>query len=181
LHAAGWILAKIDRPIVEHYPDEGSAYRLLLRRALNKNAYALGELLRAAIGHEHFWFIVGKDRQYLLCLLVTSWWIALVLAAVALSGWSAVLAVGALLLLPFAAMSLRWRSVRLGLYSITAWNVFTFCSWLGLWRPRTSPAGWIDSTVLQAPEDVRPHQAHRPLGNGSHAHAPDADRGKSLQ
>jgi glycosyltransferase involved in cell wall biosynthesis len=151
LHAAGWKLAKLDRPLVDHFPHRGSAYRLLLRRVSNRNAFALGELLRSAIGRRHFWFIVGRDRQLFLSLLVTGWWMALVAVPLVLNGWPAAWAAGALLLLPFAAMCLRWRSPRLALYSITAWNVFTFCSWLGLWRARKSPTHWIDSAVLQAP------------------------------
>jgi hypothetical protein len=167
LHAAGWKLARIDHPIVDHNPDPGSAYRLLLRRVLNKNASATGELLRAAVGHRHFWFIVGKDRNVFLCLLVTGWWIALALAMLALSGWSAVSAVGAILLLPFVAMSLRWRSFRLGLYSVTALNVFALCFWPGLLRARTSPGNWIESTVLQTPPDEAP-PTHEAFGNDRH-------------
>jgi glycosyltransferase involved in cell wall biosynthesis len=150
LHARGWRLVKIDRPIIEHHPHTGSAYRLLLRRVFNKNAFATGELLGAAIGQRHFWFAVGKDHNCLLCLAVTGWWITLALATVALSGWSAALATGAILLFPFAGMSLRWRSVRLGLYSVTAWNVFALCFWPGLLQRRLPPADWIESTVLQA-------------------------------
>ena len=112
LHAAGWRLAKIDRPAVDHHPHMGSAYRLLLRRVSNKNAFAIGELVRAAAGRRHFWFVLAKDHQLVLCLLVTSWWLSLVAAPLALNGWLAVFAAGALLLLPFAAMWLRWRSVR---------------------------------------------------------------------
>jgi glycosyltransferase involved in cell wall biosynthesis len=153
LHAAGWTLAKIDRPIVDHNPHTGSAYRLLLRRMFNRNASAIGELVRAAVGRRHFWFVVGKDHQFFLCLLVTGWWTTLALAMFALRGWSAAVTAGAILLLPFAAMSLRWRSVRLGLYSVTAWNVFALCSWIGLLRPRTPPENWIESTILQAPRD----------------------------
>ena len=152
LHAAGWTLTKLDLPIVDHFPHRGSAYRLLLRRISNRNAWALGELLRAAIGRRHFWFIVMKDHQCLLWLLVTGWWITLASVPLALSGWPAVFAAGAILLLPFAAMSLRWRSLRLALYSVTAWNVFSLCSWLGLWRHRIEPTSWIASTVLQAPQ-----------------------------
>jgi glycosyltransferase involved in cell wall biosynthesis len=151
LHAAGWTLTKLDLPVVDHHPHSGSAYRLLLRRVSNRNAFALGELLRAAMGRRHFWFIVSKGRQCLMWLLVTGWWIAMVSAVVTLSGWPAVLTAGAILLLPFAVMSLRWRSVRLALYSVTAWNVFSFCSWLGLLRQRIEPTRWIASTVLQAP------------------------------
>jgi glycosyltransferase involved in cell wall biosynthesis len=151
LHAAGWSLTKIDLPLVDHFPHKGSAYRLLWRRIFNRNAFALGELIRAAMGHRHFWFVIRKDHQLLLALLVTGWWITLVSIPLTLSGWRAAFAAAAVLLVPFAAMWMRWRSARLALYSVTAWNVFTFCSWLGLWRARKSPTRWIDSTVLQAP------------------------------
>lgn len=163
LHAAGWTLAKIDAPIVDHHPHTGNAYRLLLRRIRSKNASGAGELFRAALGHRHFWFTIRNDRTGLLCLVVTGWWIALVLAAVVLTGWHAALGAGAILLLPFVAASLRWRSLRLGLYSVTAWNVFAFCFWPGLLQPRTPPTSWIDSTVLQAPcrGEARPAQATR--------------------
>lgn len=177
LHAAGWTLAKIDRLIVDHHPHAGSAYRLLLRRIFNKNACATGELLRAAIGRRHFGFIIGKDHNCFLCLLVTGWWITLGLTMVALPGWPAVFAAGAILLLPFVGMSLRWRSVRLGLYSVTAWNVFALCFWPGLLRPRIAPASWIESTVLQATRDdeTRPaHETRRAFGNASSVHARDA-------
>jgi hypothetical protein len=151
LHAAGWLLAKIDHPIVNHHPHAGSAYRLLVRRILSRNAFALGEVFRAAIGRRHFWFVVGKDHQGFLCLLVTGWWIALLASTLMLKGRSAVFIAGAILLLPLVGMSVRWRSLRLALYSVTAWNVFTFCSWLGLFRSRTPPAHWIESTVIQEP------------------------------
>jgi len=171
LHAAGWKLAKIDRPAVDHHPHMGSAYRLLLRRVSNKNAFAIGELVRAAAGRRHFWFVIARDHQAFLCLLVTGWWVSLVLAPLALNGWRAAFAAGALLLLPFAAMWLRWRSVRLALYSVSAWNIFTLCSWLGLWRARKSPTCWIDSTVVQAPrrDDSQPGwHARDPGGAASH-------------
>jgi glycosyltransferase involved in cell wall biosynthesis len=178
LHAAGWTLAKLDRLLVRHNAHTGNAYRLLLRRVFSKNAFALGELFRAAVGRRHFWFLFRKDRQWLVWMVVTGWWIALALSVLALSGWSAALAAGAILLLPFAAMSLRWRSPRLALYSVTAWNVFSLCSWVGLLQPRTSPANWIDSTVLQTPEERPAHEAQRPLGNAARSRAFEAaDRG----
>jgi len=150
LHAGGWTLAKIDREVVDHHVHTGNAYRLLLRRVANKNAFATGELLRAAVGRPHFRFVVGKDHNCFLLLLVVGWWMTLLLTPVVLSGWSAVFAAGAVLLFPLAAMSLRWRSVRLGLYSLAAWNVYALSFWPGLLRPRACPSGWIDSTVVQA-------------------------------
>jgi hypothetical protein len=148
LHARGWTLARIDRPSVDHYGHTGSAYGLLLRRVVTRNSFATGELVRAAIGRPHFWFAVSKDNNCLLCLLVAAWWAAIVVTASVLSEPSAALAVGILVLLPVAAMSLRWRSVRLGVYSVAAWNVYALSFLPGFARSRVSPTGWIDSTVL---------------------------------
>ena len=179
LHTAGWTLTKIDRPIVDHHPHMGNAYRHLLRRALNKNASATGELLRSAMGQRHFWFVVGKDHNIFLCLLITAWWLLIPLAALRFSGWSAVLAADLVLMFPFLAMSLRWRSVRLGVYSVIAWNVFAFCFWFGLLRPRSPPTDWIDSTVLHdrvlGREDAQAPRGPRPaLGSAPGVEAPDA-------
>jgi glycosyltransferase involved in cell wall biosynthesis len=148
LHARGWTLARIDRPAVDHYGHTGSAYRLLLRRVATRNSFATGELVRAAVGRPHFWFAVSKDNNCLLCLLVAAWWATIAVSASVLSGPSAALAIGILLLLPIAAMSFRWRSVRLGVYSVAAWNVYALSFLPGFVRSRVSPTGWIDSTVL---------------------------------
>jgi glycosyltransferase involved in cell wall biosynthesis len=156
LHAGGWSLARIDCGVVDHYGHTGNAYRLLLRRVKNRNASATGELLRAAIGRPHFGFIVGKDHNCLLCLIVAGWWLTLACVPFILSGWTAVFAAAAIFLFPFATMSLRWRSIRLALYSVTAWNVFAVSFWPGLLRSRKSPTDWIESKVLQ--ESARRHE-----------------------
>jgi hypothetical protein len=177
LHSAGWALAKIDRPMVHHEPHTGSAYSLLLRRVFTRNAFAPGELIRAAMGSRHFWFVVGNDRQWLVCLLVTGWWMT-VLATLALPGWASVFTAGGILLFPFVGMSLRWRSVRLGVYSVATWNAVALCFWPGLLRARISPASWIESTVLQAGRDEhnrRAHLARRAFGTSSGVHARDAE------
>jgi glycosyltransferase involved in cell wall biosynthesis len=149
LHARGWSLVRIDRPAVNHHGHTGNAYRLLLGRVATRNSFATGELLRAALGRSHFWFVIGKDHNCLLCLFVFGWWMTLVLTPLLLKGWSAIGAIGVILLLPLAAMSLRWRSIRLGFYSITAWNVYALCFLPGLLRARTAPRHWIDSVVLK--------------------------------
>jgi hypothetical protein len=149
LHACGWSVARIDCAAVDHHGHIGNAYRLLFRRVLTRNASGTGELLRAAIGRPHFWFVVEKDHNWLLCFLVTVWWLTLVLVPFVLGGWSALLAAAAVFLFPFVRMTLRWRSIRLGLYSVTAWNVFALCFWPALLRSRKSPTGWIESTVLK--------------------------------
>lgn len=185
LHARGWTLIKIERPAVDHHGHAGSAYCLLLRRMTTRNSSATGELFRAAIGRSHFWFVARHDRGGLLCVLVAGWWSALLLTALLLHGWPAALTGGAILLLPIAAMSLRWRSVRLGMYSIAAWNVYALSFLPGFLRPRTEPASWIESTVLK--EGAQPHGGAR-AANGSaqtrnaslHPESPGADALKSL-
>jgi glycosyltransferase involved in cell wall biosynthesis len=149
LHAHGWTLARIDRPAVDHHGHTGNAYRLLLRRVVTRNAFATGELFRAALGRSQFWFVVGKDTNCLLCFLVAAWWLTILLAPLVLSGFAAAFCTGALLVLPVAAMSLRWRSLRHGLYSVAAWNVYALSFLPGFIRSRVSPTRWIDSTVVK--------------------------------
>lgn len=164
LHSASWTLIKLDRTMVYHEPHKAGAYRLLLRHVFSRRACAVGELIRAATSKPHFWFILRHNRQWLVCLLVTGWWIALLATVPFLPGSLSMLVAGAILLLPFAGMSLRWRSFRLGLYSVTGWNAVALCFWPGWWRPRIPPANWIESTVLQFPQldEDRPVQQPRP-------------------
>jgi glycosyltransferase involved in cell wall biosynthesis len=149
LHASGWTLAKLDRPAVDHHGHTGNAYFLLLRRIVTRNSFASGELVRAAIGRPHFWFAASNDNGCLLSLLVVGWWVTIAAVPFVLSGPFAALAAGLVILLPVAAMSLRWRSARHGLYSVTAWNVYALSFLPGLLRSRVSPTSWIDSTILK--------------------------------
>jgi glycosyltransferase involved in cell wall biosynthesis len=149
LHACGWTLAKVDRLAVDHHGHTGSAYRLLLARVKTRNSFAIGELLRAAIGRPHFRFVITKDHNFMLCLLVAGWWATIVLTSFNPGGLTSVLAAGAIFLLPLVTMSVRWRSLRLGLYSVIAWNVYTLSFLPGFLRSRVPPATWIDSTILQ--------------------------------
>jgi glycosyltransferase involved in cell wall biosynthesis len=148
LHARGWRLARLDRPGVDHYGHTGNAYRLLLRRLANRNALGTGELFRAAIGRPCFWFVLRHDKNIVLSFLVVGWWLSMAAVWLVASGLHAVLATAALFLCPFVAMSLRWRSLRHGLYSVAAWNVFALGFIPGVLRSRTSPMRWIDSRVV---------------------------------
>jgi glycosyltransferase involved in cell wall biosynthesis len=149
LHARGWTLARIDRPAVDHHGHTGSAFRLLLRRFVTGNALGTGELFRSAIGRPHFWFVVRHDSNCHLSFLVAGWWVGIAAMPLVMSGASAVPAMGALFLLPIAGMSLRWRSVRNGLYSVASWNVYASSFLPGFLRSRIAPTRWIDSTVVK--------------------------------
>ena len=165
LHAAGWLLARIDHPAVEHYCHVGNPYRLLWQRIRTRNAWGPGELIRAAIGRPQFGFVVRSDRNSQLCGMVAVWWGAIAVIAATGSGASALLAITALVVLPFAVMAARWRSLRNALYSLAVWNAQALCFLPGFLRARKPPAGWIDSTVVSdpgaAPRPPRPVAMHR--------------------
>ncbi|MHC2576703.1 glycosyltransferase involved in cell wall biosynthesis [Bradyrhizobium diazoefficiens] len=181
LHSAGWTLAKIDRPIVHHEIHTGSAYRLLLRRVLSRFVWAPGELVRAAVGRRHFWFVLRNYRQWQICVLVTGWWITM-LTTLALPGWLSAPAAVGILLFPIIGMSLRWRSLRLGLYSVAMWNAIALGFWPGLLRPRASPASWIESTVVHDRRNERDgtaRQGYQMAGRQQNMHARGVQEAKS--
>jgi hypothetical protein len=151
LHAAGWTLARIDHPAVEHYCRAGNPYWLLWQRVRTRNACGPGEVIRAAIGRPQLGFVLRNDRNSQLCGLVAVWWVAIAALAAAAGGPIALFAIAALLALPFTVMAVRWRSLRNALYSIAVWNAQALCFLPGLLRSRKAPAEWIDSTIVSDP------------------------------
>lgn len=149
LQAGGWTLARIDCLAVDHYCRPGSPYRLLLERITTRNAFGPGEIIRASIGRPDFGFVIRNDRNSLLCGLTALWWTSIAAVAIMTSGLSAAPAIAALLILPFAVMSLRWRSLRNGIYSVAVWNAQALCFLPGFLWPRIPPANWMASTVIK--------------------------------
>ena len=147
LHAQGWSLARIDHPAIDHYGHQGSAYRLLMRRVLSGFASGAGEVLRAAVGKKHFAFVIRhRGRVFGLWLAVQAWWLCMVAVAVlAASLAQLVAALAALILLPVAIMSVRCRSISMGVYSVVAWNAYALCFIPGFLRKRIAPSLWIES------------------------------------
>lgn len=158
LHARGWRLARIDHPAIDHFGHRGSAYLLLLRRVLSRVALGAGEGLRAAIGREHFWFVLHhQGRAFALWLAVYAWWFSLATAPfVADTALVMSEELAGLILLPVAIMILRCGSVNMGIYSVVAWNVQAVCFLPGLLRPRVDPARWIDSNEIGLSRDLSP-------------------------
>ncbi|HEY5063485.1 MAG TPA: glycosyltransferase [Xanthobacteraceae bacterium] len=151
LRVANWTLARIDCAAVDHYCRTGNPYRQLLRRIQTRNACGPGEIIRAAIGRPQFGYVARNDRNSMLCGLVGLWWCSIAAVLLFGSGVWALLAAAALLLLPFAAMSLRWRSLRDGIYSVTAWNTHALCFLPGFFSPRKPPVNWIASSAIKDP------------------------------
>jgi GT2 family glycosyltransferase len=136
LQAAGWKLARIAVPAVDHYGHSTGGYRLLLRRLRSGYAGGQGEVLRGALGKPHLAVVLRNLVQLRVGLGVLVWW--LVLAAAAITGlWPLLL--GALIV-PYAFLSWRRGGLRLGLYSLATWNVSALGLIQGLLRPRR-PAG----------------------------------------
>lgn len=144
LQAVGWKLARIDQRAVEHYGHTMGEYRLLRHRLKSGYAACLGEVLRGALGKKHFWFIVQKLRQLHYSLAVILWWMllsaSLLLSPVASFG---------VLVIPVLFLSLRRKSLRLGVYSLAAWNVNAWGLILGLCRRRVAPELRIASIELR--------------------------------
>jgi hypothetical protein len=114
-----------------------------------RNSCGPGEIIRAAIGQPQFGFIARTDRNAMLSGLVGLWWCSIAAALLSGSGAWALPLAAALLVLPFVAMSLRWRSLRYGIYSVTAWNAHALCFMPGFFWPRKPPANWIASSVIK--------------------------------
>lgn len=148
LRACGWTLARIDCLAAEHYCRREGPYRLLLKRIATRNAFSPGEVIRASIGRPHFGYVLRNNRNSQMCGLVALWWASMAAVAVMASGLIAVSAIAALFLFPFAIMSLRWRSLRHGIYSVTVWNAQALCFLPGFLQRRKPPAQWMASTVI---------------------------------
>lgn len=147
LQAAGWSLARIDAPAVDHFGHQMSGYSLLLRRIRSGYSGAPGEVLRGAFGRPHLPIVLQRLSHVRTGFLVIAWWLLL---AAALAGrlWWPLLA---LLVAPLAFLSWRRGSVRLGLYSFTAWNVSALGLVMGLLRRRTDPRRPLEARMLGEP------------------------------
>ena len=156
LRAKGWTLARIDRPAIDHYGHAGNAFRLLRQRWKSQMAFSMGEVLRSSSGRPHFRVLLRQlKRELLLLAAVHAWWLCLLATPFVVSGAGFALGLIATLgLAPFAVMSARCRSISVGVYSVTAWNVYALGIWPGLLQRRSDPTEWITSTTIREPASV---------------------------
>jgi glycosyltransferase involved in cell wall biosynthesis len=135
LRARGWSLVRLNRPSADHYGHRMGGYRLLWRRIRSGYAKGVGEVVRAALGKPHFKLVLTGLRQVRQSLVVVAWWLAMAASLAA----GATLLLALLLALPALLLGLRRRSLRLGLYSYTAWNVNAYGLIAGMLRRRVAP------------------------------------------
>jgi glycosyltransferase involved in cell wall biosynthesis len=150
LRALGWKLARIPVVAIDHHGHAGNGYALLRRRWTTGFAFASGEILRATFGHRAFRLVLQKLRwELFLFACVYAWWLGLIAVPLFAGGpLAGTTTLAILAVLPFAGMAIRCRSVAVGVYSVTAWNVYAAGFWPGLLRPRIDPVRWIESTVI---------------------------------
>jgi GT2 family glycosyltransferase len=147
LRADGWRLARIDVPAVEHHGHDTGGYRLMWRRLRTGYAGGPGEVIRAAWGRPHWSQILRGFAQLRYSVIVYGWWLAMLVAA----GMGQGLALLAIVLLPVAFLTMRRRSLRVGIYSLVTWNVIAIGTLQGLVRPRRPADAPVAARDLSAP------------------------------
>lgn len=149
LRSRGWTLHRLDRPFVEHFGHTLNAYALLVRRWKSKYLRGVGELLRAAWGKPYFGMLLKELPELRLWAVVYAWLAAVVIAPFLAPslGWGLVAAL-VLLALPVAAMSLRQKSLSLGVYAVVAWLFHAAALPLGFLQARRAPEAWIESRLV---------------------------------
>ncbi|WP_338011755.1 glycosyltransferase family 2 protein [Methylobacterium sp. Leaf399] len=148
LRTAGWSLHRLATPFVDHYGHTIGGYPLLMRRITSRYLDGIGELLRGALGKPHLRTTLRDLPEIRLWLAVYFGWALGLLAVIALPAALALAALGALVLVPVAGMSLRYRSLALGLYAFVAWNAHAFGMARGFLRPRVAPDLPIDALFV---------------------------------
>ncbi|WP_346247091.1 glycosyltransferase [Sphingomonas rustica] len=134
LDAAGWKLARIDVPAIEHSGHSGSSYPLLLRRLTSGQLSGAGQVLRSALGRRQLPFVLTRLKHVRAAMTIWAWWCACVACGV-----FAPLALPALLLGPCAFLVWRRGSLRLGIFSFCQWNLVAVGIIAGLLRSRVPP------------------------------------------
>ena len=149
LRARGWSLHRLDRRFVRHFGHAINAYSLLLRRWKSGYLRGVGELLRAALGKPQGRRLLQELPELKLWAVVYLWLATMIVLPFALPSPAIGLAVDAVLTAGIVGvMSLRQRSLPLGLYAVIAWLFHAAALPLGFFQMRKAPEDWIESRVV---------------------------------
>ncbi len=139
-----WLEAiSFDRPFVQHFGYTMTAYKLLVRRWRSKYLRGTGEVLRAAIGRPHQKNLFRELPELRLWGAVYLWWLAIIASLILVPGWPlAILVAAVIVAVPFVVMSVRSRSIELGVYAVVAWIFHAAALPLGFFsRVANQPTG----------------------------------------
>lgn len=149
LRARGWSLHRLDRRFVRHFGHAINAYALLLRRWKSGYLRGIGEVLRAALGQPQWQRLIDELPELKLWGIVYLWLVAMIALPFGLSSPALGLAIdGVLIAGIIGLMSLRQRSLSLGLYAVVAWLFHAAALPLGFIQARKAPGAWIESRVV---------------------------------
>lgn len=153
LRSLGWTLYRLDRPFVTHFGHTINAYRLLLRRWRSKYLQGAGELARASLSQGRWRTLIQELPELRLWGLVYLWWLTLVALLALLPDKAVALMLDLLLvMLVVGLMSVKQKSINLGIYAVVAWCFHAAALPLGFLKLRRVPDAWIESKVLQRAE-----------------------------
>lgn len=149
LRSNGWLLIRIPVIAVKHYGHTMPAHKLLLRRWSSGYVQGVGELIRSSLGKSHMSLLLRELKELRLYIAVTVWWIVMLLTVLLIRPWQAMtLILLSLFLTPFVLMTLKKRSLELGVYAVVAWFFFTAGMYKGFARVQTKPSARINSVDL---------------------------------
>ncbi len=152
LRMRGWTLYRLDRRFVDHFGHSINSYVLLTRRWSSKYLRGVGELLRAGTEQRRLCALTSELSEVRLWCGVYFWWAVLLICLIyGMFNPSGLLIGLVVLLLPVLLMSIKQKSVSLGLYAVVAWCFHAAALPLGFFSPRRRPGDWIESKLLKSP------------------------------
>lgn len=155
LRQQGWNLFRLDQRFVYHTGHSVNAYKLLLKRWRSHYIRGIGELLRSAVGKPHFSRLFRELPELRLWIAISIWCLLMVALLVLMPSFAlAVLIDLAMIIAAIALMSLKQRSLALGLYSVTAWFFHVAALPRGFFARRIDPQEKISSTIIQSAASI---------------------------
>lgn len=149
LRSLGWRLHRVDAPFVAHFGHSINAYKLLVGRWRSKYLQGVGELLRAALGKPYWVRLVKELPELRLWGAVYVWWAVMIALPFVLPSAALGLAIDvALTAAVVGAMSVKQRSLTLGVYAVVAWLFHAAALPIGFLRRRRAPEAWIESHIV---------------------------------
>lgn len=152
LRMRGWTLYRLDRRFVDHFGHSINSYVLLTRRWSSKYLRGVGELLRAGTEQQRLATLTNELPEVRLWCGVYLWW-AIMLGCLIYGLFEPLgfLIAIVIAVLPVVLMSIKQKSLSLGLYAVVAWCFHAAALPLGYLSARRRPDDWIESKVLKAP------------------------------
>lgn len=151
LISKGWRLTRLNIPAVKHFGHVISSYHLMRRRIATKHTNGPGEVLRGAVGREHFGNVVRNLSQLRNGFLTMLWWVLLLVVLIlSVSSLKLAFVLALLVLVPIAFLVLRRKSLSGGIFSFISWNFVAAGIWAGFFSQRHRPDAPIDAKVLKS-------------------------------